>query len=118
MNGSIRFKKFRAPRYYYGSKISLLAVSAYLTRTRFVVYSLYPFQPYHNPVIDVTFDDPRIAGLDCSIVDDRKLRVLYDASLFNLKWSGTLDVRFKTGQASAFLAGIERAQKAMEDRAA
>lgn len=100
IGGSLRFRRFKAPGRYYGHKCSLFTGCLVLTKKRFVAFTFYPF---FNPIIDVELSDPRLAQLDCSLHRKGELCVAFDPSIFNERWSGHIECRFSTPQASSYL---------------
>ena len=57
-----------------------------------------------KPAINVPFTDDRIRRLRLSIEGNETLLIAFDPSLFHHDWSGTMEYRFRTSQAKAFLA--------------
>ena len=68
-----------------------------LTRVRLVALQ------YSSTAINVPVDDERIRSLRFSVEEPTTLVVAFDPALFHDGWSGTMEYRFRTSQAQAFL---------------
>lgn len=100
LRGSVTMRNFRSPGRISGWRRRWIVCSLALTRKRFV--ALW----FSRPMIDVPLDDPRLQQMRWSLEGQETLCVTFDAGLFNPGWSGTIDHRFRTGQASAFLSHL------------
>src|SRR4051812_11625650 len=97
IKGSVTYIDFRAPGKYSGWRRQWYKASLALTGTRlFALRSA-------NTLIDVPLRDERIHRMRFSVEENGTLLVAFDASLFHADWSGTIEYRFKTGQAQLFL---------------
>ena len=56
-----------------------------------------------NTSINVPLTDERLRKMQFSVEEDGTLLVSFDPALFHTDWSGTMEYRFKTEQAGAFL---------------
>jgi hypothetical protein len=73
-----------------------------LTRTRVLALQ------FSSPVINVPLDDDRLQQMQFSVEGDDTILIAFNANLFHNDWSGTLEYRFRTPEASAFLKGLSR----------
>ncbi len=102
IGGSITFKKFKAPGRRYSWKRNWFTGSLVLTRQTFAAFALI------RPLIFIPLADQRLSALYCRIEEGGALLVSYDASLFNDKWSGKVECRFKTAKAHLFLKQLKQ----------
>jgi hypothetical protein len=58
---------------------------------------------YSNTAINVPVDDERMRSMRFSVEEETTLVVAFDPALFHHDWSGTMEYRFRTSQAAAFL---------------
>ena len=61
---------------------------------------------YANPVINVSLDDQRLRQMQFSVEVEGTLLLAFNAELFHNDWLGTIEYRFHTSQASAFLKSL------------
>ena len=97
IKASVTYLDFRAPGKRFGWRRQWFSGCIALTQVRLVALQ------YSNPAINVPFTDDRIRRLRLSIEGDETLLIAFDPSLFHDDWSGTLEYRFRTSQAKAFL---------------
>lgn len=97
IGGSVTYRNFRSPQRHANWKRQWYTASIILTRTRLLAFA------YSSQIIDVPITDERFRRLQFSIENETTLLVAFDASLFQNDWSGTLEYRFKTPHAQAFL---------------
>lgn len=97
IGGSVTYRNFRSPALRAKWKRQWYTASIILTRTRLLAFA------YSNQIIDVPLTDARFRRLQFSLENENNLLVAFDASLFHDDWSGTIEYRFKTAQAQAFL---------------
>ncbi len=102
IGGSITFKHFKAPGRRHSWKRSWFTGCVVLTERTFAAFALI------RPLIFVPLADKRLSELRRSVEKGATLLVTYDASLFNDKWSGIVECRFKTAQAQLFLEQLVR----------
>ena len=102
IGGSVTFRRFRAPGKRYSYRRTWFSGSIVLTQEHFLAFQ------FSQPVIGVPWTDPRIKELFCRLDDHKTICVEFDASTFNDDWSGDIEVRFSTPQASSFPAIIEQ----------
>ena len=103
IGGSITLKRFRAPGRWHSWKRSWFTGCLVLTRQTFAAFTLT------RSLIFLPLNDDRLSELRCSREGNATLLVCYDASLFDEKWSGMVECRFKTAQAQQFLDQLLRA---------
>lgn len=97
VKGSVTYRNFRSPARRANWKRQWYPASIILTRTRLVAFA------YSNQIIDVPAADERFRRLQFSLENESTLLIAFDASLFHRDWSGTIEYRFKTPHAQAFL---------------
>lgn len=97
IGGSITYRDFSAPGRRSSWRKVAFSGSIALTKTRLLALQ------YASPAIDVPLDDPRLKQMQFSVEGENKLLVAFDANLFHDDWSGTIEYRFRTEQAAAFL---------------
>jgi hypothetical protein len=95
--GSVTFLDFRAPGRYSNWRKQWFSGAIALTEVRLVA------QQYSNRAIDVPLTDERLRRMKFSVEAGSTLVVAFDASLFHQDWSGTIEYRFRTEMAQAFL---------------
>jgi len=100
IGGSVTLRQFKAPGRRHSWRRSWFTGCLVLTEHTFSAFALI------RPLIFVPLADTRISELHCSIEKGATLLITYDASLFNEKWSGTVECRFKTAEAQLFLEQI------------
>ena len=97
IKGSITYRDFRAPGKYSAWRRQWFTGSIVLTQVRLV--SLLSL----STAIDVSLTDERIRRMRFSVEKEGTLLVAFDPSLFHPGWSGTMEYRFRTTEAPAFL---------------
>ncbi|MEO6656469.1 MAG: hypothetical protein ABIO36_10345 [Pyrinomonadaceae bacterium] len=102
IRGTITYRDFRAPGKRFLYKKSAFISTIAITKTRLLATS------YSNVAINVPYSDGRFRSMQFSIEDGPKLGVAFDASLFQPKWSGSIEYRFKTPNAEKFLDEIQK----------
>ena len=90
IHSSVTYLNFRSPGRISKWKRQWYSAAIVLTRTWLVA-----FRGSHQ-IIDVPLHDSRFQGLRFSIENQETLLVAFDASLFHVNWSGTIEYRFKT----------------------
>ena len=100
IGGSITYRDFSAPGRRSSWRKVAFSGSIALTKTRLLALQ------YANPIINVPLDDQRLQQMQCSVEADDKLLVAFNANLFHNDWSGTIEYRFRTSQAPAFLEAL------------
>lgn len=97
VSGSTTFLNFRAPGRRYAWRRQWYTASIALTRTRLLALQ------YASQIINVPLTDERLAKLRFSVENNATVFcIAFDASLFHADWSGTIEYRFRTEQASQF----------------
>ena len=102
IGGSITYRDFSAPGRRSSWRKVAFSGSIALTKTRLVALQ------YANPAINVPLDDSRLHQIQFSVEGEDKLLVAFNANLFHNDWSGTIEYRFRTEQALAFLKSLRR----------
>lgn len=97
IGGSVTYRNFRAPMRRANWKRQWYTASITLTTKRLLAFA------YSNQIIDVPLNDERFRQLQLSLENETTLLIAFDASLFHDDWSGTIEYRFKTPHAQAFL---------------
>ena len=97
IKASVTYLDFRAPGKRSAWRRQWFSACIALTQVRLVALQ------YSNQAINVPFTDDRIRRLRLSIEGDETLLIAFDPSLFHQDWSGTMEYRFRTSQAKAFL---------------
>jgi hypothetical protein len=97
IGGSVTYRNFHRPGEYASWSREYYVAALIVTRTRVLALA------FSKPIIDVSFADNRFQSLDFALEKADLLRVAFDASLFHADWSGTIEYRFRTSQAQAFL---------------
>jgi len=100
IGGSVTYRDFRAPGKRSAWRKVAFSGSIALTKTRLLAMQ------YANPAINIPLDDERFKQLRISVEGAETLLVAFDPSLFHDDWSGTMEYRFRTTQAQAFLKGL------------
>lgn len=101
IGGSLTYRDFHAPGKYFGWRKVGFTGSIALTRVRLLALQ------YSNPAINVPLIDERFAKLNISLEGNETLLIAFDPSLFHQDWSGTMEYRFRTSQASEFLTHLK-----------
>ncbi len=102
IRGTVTYRDFRSPGRIASWKKSAFSGAIALTRTRLLAMQ------FSNPVINVPLDDDRLQQVQFSIEGEDRLLIAFNANLFHNDWSGTLEYRFRTPQAPAFLKRLSR----------
>jgi len=97
IKGSVTYRDFRAPGKYSAWRRQWFTGSIILTRARLV--SLQSL----SQAIDVPLTDERIRSMRISVEKEDTLLIAFDPSLFHPDWSGTIEYRFRTAEAKAFV---------------
>jgi len=97
IKGSVTYRDFRAPRKYSAWRRKWFTGSIILTKARLVALQSL------SQAIDVPLTDKRIRSLRISVEKEDILLIAFDPSLFHPDWSGTIEYRFRTTEAEAFV---------------
>jgi len=100
IKGSLTYLDFRAPGKYSSWRRKWFTAAVVITQVRLVALQ------NNNLAINVPFTDERIRSLRCSAEKTDTLLIAFDASLFHPDWSGTMEYRFRTAEAGAFIAKL------------
>ena len=98
--GSLTYLDFRAPGKRFAWKRQWFTASLVVTQSRIAALQ------YSNFAINVPFADERIQKMRFSVEGESTLLAAFDAGLFHNDWSGTIEYRFQTPQATVFLARL------------
>ena len=102
IGGRAILRNFRAPGKRYSYRSNWFTGSIVLTGKHFLAFQ------FAKPVIGIPWTDDRLRELDCSLMDNNKFCVKFDASLFNKNWSGKIEVRFNTSMGKRIMEIIEQ----------
>jgi len=100
IRGSVTYRDFRAPGRRSSWRKVAFSGSIALTKTRLLALQ------YASPAINVPLDDDRLKQMQFSVEADDKFLVAFNANLFHNDWSGTIEYRFRTSEAPAFLKSL------------
>lgn len=100
IRGTVTYRDFRSPGRIASWKKSAFSGTIALTRLRLLALQ------FSNPVINVPLDDKRLQQVQFSVEGADKILIAFNANLFHDDWSGTLEYRFRTPQAAAFLKSL------------
>ena len=103
--GSVTYLDFRAPGKRSSWRRQWFTGAIALTQTRLVALQ------YANIGINVPVTDERIRQMRFSKEADDTLLVAFDPALFHNDWSGTIEYRFRSSQAQAFLEKLSRGRE-------
>ena len=102
IGGSVTYRDFRSPRRRASWKKSAFSGAIALTRTRLLGLQ------FSRPAINVPLDDERLRQMQFSNEGADRILIAFNANLFHDDWSGTIEYRFRTPQAPAFLKSLNR----------
>jgi hypothetical protein len=102
IKAKLTYRNFKAPGKRFLYKSVWFRSSVVVTKARIFATA------YTKLGIDVPFTDERIKKMEFS-VDDGRLLIAFDASLFRPSWSGRLEYRFKTPAAQKAVDAIQEA---------
>jgi hypothetical protein len=97
IKGSVTYRDFHAPGKYSAWRRQWFTGSIVLTQVRLVSLTTL------SQAIDVPLTDGRIRSMRFSVEKEGTLLVAFDPSLFHPGWSGTMEYRFRTIEAPAFV---------------
>jgi hypothetical protein len=97
IRGSVTYRNFRSPGRRSNWRREWYTASIALSRMRLIAFR------HSSSIINVPLSDRRLRELKFSAEDSAHLLVAFDASLFQTDWSGTIEYRFRTPHARAFL---------------
>ena len=97
IKSSVTYRDFRAPGKYSAWRRQWFTGCIILTKVRLV--SLQSL----SQAIDVPLTDERIRNMQISVEKEDTLLIAFDPSLFHPDWSGTIEYRFRTTEAEAFV---------------
>ena len=97
IRATITYLNFRSPGRYSNWKRQWFSSAIILTNERLLALRL------RSEIINVALSDERLRQMQISLEELETLLVAYDASLFQADASGTVEYRFRTPQAQAFL---------------
>ena len=97
IKGSVTYLDFRAPGRRDAWRRQWFTASIALTQARLLALQ------NSNTAINVPLTDERLRKMQFSVEEGGTFLVRFDPALFHNDWSGTMEYRFKTEQAGAFL---------------
>ena len=103
VGGTVTYRDFRSPGRRASWKKSAFSGAIALTRTRLLALQ------FSRPVINVPLEDERLRQMQFSVEREDRILIAFNANLFHNDWSGTLEYRFRTLQAAAFVKSLSRA---------
>ena len=101
ISGSTTYLDFRAPGRRSSWQRQWFTGAIALTQTRLVALQ------YSNFAINVPVTDERLHRMRFAVEEGTTLLVAFDPALFHNDWSGTIEYRFRTSLAQAFLEKLE-----------
>ena len=101
IKASVTYKNFRAPGRYSLWRRQWFTGCIVLTHVRLAAFA------FSSPAMDVPLEDPRLRRLQCAVEGDDTICITFDTSLFQDSGSGTIEYRFTTPQARAFLVHLQ-----------
>jgi hypothetical protein len=102
IGGSVTYRDFRAPGRRSSWRKVAFSGSIALTKTRLLAMQ------YASPLVNVPLDDDRLREMQFSVESEDKILIAFNANLFHNDWSGTIEYRFRTPQAQAFVKSLSR----------
>ena len=102
IRGTVTYRDFVSPGRRASWKKSAFIGAIALTKTRLLALQTA------TPVINVPLDDDRLGRMQFSAEGDDGILITFNANLFHDDWSGTLEYRFRTPQAAAFLKRLSK----------
>ncbi len=102
IGGTVTYRDFRSPGRRASWKKSAFSGAIALTKTRLLALQ------FSSPVINVPPNDDRLPQMQFSVEGEDKILIGFNANLFHNDWSGTLEYRFRTPQAQAFLKSLSK----------
>lgn len=103
--GSVTYLDFRAPGRRSSWRRQWFTGAIALTQTRLVALQ------YANLIVNVPVTEERLHRMRFSVEGESTLLVAFDPALFHNDWSGTIEYRFRTSQAQAFLEKLSRGRE-------
>ena len=97
LRGSITLRNYRAPGRTHNFKNSIFAGSLVITEQRFAGFA------FSKPLMNIPLHDDRLSALELSVPRDGLLCVGFDAAVFDIQRSGSVECRFHTENAMSFL---------------
>lgn len=94
IHGTITFLNYRAPGRYSNWKRNWFVGAIALTSTRLVAYR------GRLQLLDVPYNHPSLQALKVTVDPDERLCIAFDVSAFHADRSGTIELRFRTPEAS------------------
>lgn len=101
LSASVTYRNYRAPGKRFLGRKSWFPGSLVVTGKRLVAFG------FSRRLVNLAFDDPRFAALEFAVEDGRRLCIAFEASTFDDDRSGTVEFRFATPHAGAFLEAIQ-----------
>jgi hypothetical protein len=105
IHGTITFLNYRAPGRYSNWKRNWFVGAIALTSTRLVAYR------GQLQLLDVPYDHPSGQALKVTVDTDGRLCIAFDVSVFHADRSGTIELRFRTPEATKLQTLIQERMK-------
>ena len=102
IGGTVTYRDFRSPGRRASWKKSAFSGAIALTKARLLALQ------FSSPVINVPLDDDRLPQMQVSVEGEDKILIGFNANVFHNDWSGTLEYRFRTKHAAAFLKNLNK----------
>ena len=102
VGGTVTYRDFCSPGRRASWKKSAFSGAIALTRTRLLALQ------FSRPVINVPLEDERLRQMQFSVEREDRILIAFNANLFHNDWSGTIEYRFRTPEAAAFLKSLSR----------
>jgi hypothetical protein len=109
IRATVTYRNFRAPGKYSNWKRQWFSAAIILTKQRLLAFRL------RSEIINVHFTDERFRQMQFSLEEAETLLVAFDASLFQVDWSGMIEYRFKIEQARDFFDKIQTVLKPLQN---
>ena len=90
IRGTVTYRHHRAPRRRSNWRRQWIRAALAITDRRLLVAIR------GRPFVDVPWDDPRLEQMEMSVGDDDRLLIAFDASLFDERRSGRVELRLRT----------------------
>ena len=101
LRGSVTLRNYRAPGRIHNYKNTIFAGSLVVTAQRFAGFA------FSKPLVNIPLHDDRLRALELSVPQDGVLHISFDAAVFDIQRSGSVECRFDTENARTFLERVE-----------
>ncbi|MBT4837600.1 MAG: hypothetical protein HON94_09680 [Methylococcales bacterium] len=97
ISGTVILTNFRAPGKYFSKKLSWFSGSIVLTHQHILAFR------FSKIMIGLSWNEPLLKQLNCYIDDKSRFCITYDASVFDDKCSGNIELRYSSDQSDKLL---------------